>query len=245
MLHSHDNYELMAKSDYLLRKIQDIFVGSFPYFVDWTVASAFNGAILGDKSSVLQLLCYPNNYSNYGATSLVCRLRDMTITAYARSDSLRKFSQVEFERLVLNSEAMFESAYGDAVNDIKARVARLHFRKRWPAQFSVHEQYDRHMEFISKRLGASFIREPDFDSDWLSPEADGAVRQSLLENTEREAEFILNFPTDIELVTSKLRSIVPNITDDLFGIGQMAQIDLFGEEGTAEKALVHVFARHF
>jgi hypothetical protein len=237
----------LVKSNYIIDQLRRRFFDTpFEYYVDWSMARAFNGAILSDQQSVLQVLFFPPTHPIGVRGSHVVKLPDMIITAHPKADSALQLSFQAFDELIHQVEFDVSGLRIDHSSDIASQVARIHFRARCSSRVkNAPMACKEFVASIAKPVGGTLVFEPEHGDEWLSDDLPPEVVAALTNEVEREAEIVLEEPLSERIIIQRLRSaLTTDLDGPILGEGQAfgATTRLLQEKGMTFLA---VFGRHF
>jgi hypothetical protein len=235
-----------AKSNYLLRDIRHLFEPSFEYFVDWSVARAFNGAIVTDGRSTWQVMFYPRNGKHAQPSGLTTDLADMTVATYIKKPSLLYITQKEYDDIVRHSEESFASAANIKSTDMLQQIGRLHLRTMCDSRIAHGEETCK--EFIRQltaEIQGTLLFEPQFEDNWVASDVEPALLRAIESQIPYEAEVELVLPRPEDFVRSHLRSIVPELVGPLQGLGQLVTAQGSETVRGVGISMLHAYSRQF
>lgn len=245
-MHRLDTLKLLAKSNFLLKELQLLLKQPFPFYVAWSECKAFNGAVLTDRQSTLQLLFFQPDSRSEDSGALVVSLADMKISGFMRSDSELHLTQTQFAKAVILAEQKYDQLTANSGPEVFHQISRLHFRVRITEAVKDRElKCDQFLKSISALFPGMAIPEPVFEEDWLSPDLDPDISTDLSSLYERELEIALDSPLQEADCCSLIRSKFPYIGDDLFGSGQTIHSHASKPLQQWGISSLHLYARHF
>jgi len=215
------SYDVLAKSNYILRELRRLLDSPFEYHVDWHAARAFNGAVLSDRQNVLQVLFFAVGYSFNESDSLVVGLQDMIVVGYLRDDSAIHLTASRFTECIMEAERAFSELKMIEGETIATQISRLHLRARYRAnQCNAEAGCARFMTRIGGTIGGATVLEPEHHDDWLSADVEPEIAASFAYERERECEVILNEPRPEHVIVQQLRTSLPELELPILGGGK-------------------------
>ena len=241
-----DHLKLLTKSNFILKELQLLLNEPFPYYVNWAACSAFNGAVLSDRKSTLQILFFSVDSKQSDSGSLIAELSDMKVSVFTRSDSVLQLTQEQLTEAVINSESKYQRIISNYDPDLFHQISCIHLR------VGANEALDdgvlkcnQFLAYLSSYFNGTVFPEPVFEEDWISPDIDAVTETNLFGNTERELELKLSAPLPDTDYTRILNSIFPENEMRCFGSGQTTYNSSNNLLKEWDISYLHMFARQF
>lgn len=214
----------LVRSNYILAEFRNKLPGSFPRFVKWGLAHAFNGAVLCNDDTILELLFHSPGRSV--ADEFVTQLPTMIVSGGVNKDSERPISADDFQRIVRDADARFDKLYSGAVpNDI--RFVQGIFQHGTPFGPGLDTFIDALGNAFANPLSGTYTVGSVLDASVL--QTIGSVPNTPAQPTPLiETELCVELPAamDEATVVDRLRTSFPEVQSPLIGSGgTMGSID--------------------
>ncbi|QDV19523.1 hypothetical protein Pan153_41890 [Gimesia panareensis] len=238
---------LLAKSNFILNDLQSLIGQPFPFYLDWSMCNAFNGATLADKTSTFQILFYPDFCDVRDSGSYSVFLKNMSVSIFKRCDSVSKISKERFKNEIIKSEKKYEQLEKEHGPQLINQISRIHLRATSISGLESSENNcNEFLRFISSHFHGTILPEPVYEEDWLATDLDLNIELDLIEKlTEREMEIIFDSPCQKLIIPSSIQDLFPNSEKNIFGFGKMVgfhSVKLLQKWGISS---FHIFCRQF